>query len=163
MTDGRSEKNSSEKMDGRRVAQDGILRYTLAIASVFIIVLACLGALAHQQGKEKRRAARAVARGQEVFLRYCGPCHGPTGQGDGKFFATGLEPKPIDLSDESYLRTRTDAELFQWIREGSSAAGRSLLCPPWGKTLDEEQIRELVAFIRTLASNAKGEESAPPK
>jgi mono/diheme cytochrome c family protein len=103
-----------------------------------------------------------VARGQELFLRYCGPCHGPTGQGDGKFFATGLEPKPTDLSDESYLRIRTDAELFQWIREGSGAAGRSLLCPPWGKTLEEEQIRELVAFIRTLASGAKSEGSAPP-
>ncbi|MBI4469984.1 MAG: cytochrome c [Acidobacteria bacterium] len=125
-----------------------------AMASVLVILSASFSAGAQERGREKRQAARAVARGQELFLRYCSPCHGPAGKGDGRFFATSLNPKPTDLSHESHLRPRTDAELFRWIGEGSGPAGSSLLCPPWGNTLEEEQIRALVAFIRTLAPAA---------
>ena len=35
--------------------------------------------------------------GRAMYLRYCGACHGPNGQGDG-IAGTFMRPKPIDLT-----------------------------------------------------------------
>jgi mono/diheme cytochrome c family protein len=42
-------------------------------------------------------AADAEHPGKELYLRYCGACHGPNGEGDG-VAGTFMRPKPIDLT-----------------------------------------------------------------
>ena len=37
------------------------------------------------------------------------------------------------------------------ISEGGAAVGKSPLMAPWGGTLNDEQIEDVVAFIRSLA------------
>jgi mono/diheme cytochrome c family protein len=44
----------------------------------------------------------------------------------------------------------SDQRLQEVIREGGRGTRRSVLMPAWGNTLNEEQIRNLTAFIRTL-------------
>jgi cytochrome c553 len=44
------------------------------------------------------------------------------------------------------------------LKEGGPALGKSPLMGAWGKNLSEQQIRDLVAFLRSLAGPADGKE-----
>ena len=87
--------------------------------------------------------------GQKLFAHYCAVCHGLSGEGDG-FNAFNLNPKPRDLSDRASLQHFSDQQLFLVISQGGAERGKSNLMPPWGHTLNERQIRYVVASIRTL-------------
>lgn len=86
-----------------------------------------------------------------TYKHYCAPCHGEMGEGDGTYYSTDLTPTPRDLTDEGYMSTRSDADLFNWIKDGSAASGKSNLCSPWGHTLSEETIRNLIGYVRSLS------------
>ena len=87
--------------------------------------------------------------GRALFQHYCATCHGSEGGGDG-FNAYNLDPKPRDLAEAAFQKRSTDEELAEVIRTGGGAAGLSTGMPPWGRTLNERQIRNLVIFLRTL-------------
>ncbi len=87
--------------------------------------------------------------GRTVFLHYCAPCHGDGGHGDG-FNAYNLDPRPRDLSDPEFQVSRTDEDLIAVVRSGGGVAGLSNGMPPWGRTLNERQIHNVVVFLRTL-------------
>ena len=91
-----------------------------------------------------------VREGRALFLHYCSTCHGTEGHGDG-LNAYNLDPKPRDLADPAFQAERPDADLATVVRTGGGAAGLSTGMPPWGRTLSERQIRNLVVFLRTLA------------
>lgn len=91
-----------------------------------------------------------AARGAPLYATYCATCHGPEGNGDGPA-AAGLEPKPASHSDGTYMNTLSNEHLFKVIKEGGPAVGKSPLMAPWGGTLSDEQIRDVIAFVRTLA------------
>ncbi|MGQ3684811.1 MAG: c-type cytochrome [Candidatus Loosdrechtia sp.] len=88
---------------------------------------------------------------KKTFEYYCSPCHGAQGKGDGTFFTIDLKPKPRNLADADYTAKRTDDELMKAISGGSRAVDKSNLCPPWGGTLSEKKIKELVAYIRSFS------------
>ncbi len=92
---------------------------------------------------------RLVARAKELYLRNCAICHTETGQGEGRFFASDLEPKPTDLTRQGPQALDLDG-LQKWIREGSDGAGRSKLCPPWGDTLTTEETAALARYVFSL-------------
>ena len=87
--------------------------------------------------------------GQKLFEHYCAVCHGGSGGGDG-FNAFNLDPKPRDLSDRAAMQRFSDQQLFAVIAQGGAERGKSNLMPPWGHTLNERQIRYVVAYIRTF-------------
>ncbi len=87
--------------------------------------------------------------GREVWRHYCQSCHGETGAGDG-FNAFNLDPRPRDLADPAFQKKKGDADLADAIRRGGAGVGLSALMPPWGKTLGDRQVREVVAYVRTL-------------
>ncbi len=87
--------------------------------------------------------------GKAVFQHYCEPCHGETGRGDG-FNAYNLDPRPRDLADSEFQQARTDEDLAAVVRTGGGVAGLSNSMPPWGRTLSERQIHNLVRFLRSL-------------
>lgn len=92
-----------------------------------------------------------VAKGRKVFSRYCTPCHGDRGQGDG-YNAKNLDPKARDLTDgiEVYMAKLTNAEIYEVIELGGYGVDLSPGMPTWGKHFSEDEIWSLVAFIRTL-------------
>lgn len=89
---------------------------------------------------------------KKTFEYYCSPCHGMKGKGDGTFFTIDLKPKPRNFTDVEYMSKRTDDQLIKSITDGSKAVDKSNLCPPWGKTLTEKRIKELVVYIRSLST-----------
>ena len=88
--------------------------------------------------------------GRATFLYYCAPCHGTEGHGDG-FNAYNLDPKPRDLADPTFQAQRATEDLVAVVRSGGGVAGLSPGMPPWGRTLNERQIRNVVRFLRTIA------------
>lgn len=88
--------------------------------------------------------------GRPVYIQYCASCHGETGAGDGPVAVT-LDPKPAHHNDGDYMNPLTDAYLFKVIQQGGQAVGKSPMMAPWGGTLSDEQIRNVIAFIRSLA------------
>ena len=91
-----------------------------------------------------------VAAGKAKYAQLCAACHGATGKGDGPA-AAALNPKPRDHTDAKYMKSLKDEDIFKITKEGGPAVGKSPLMPPWGAALSEQDIRNVVAYIRTLA------------
>jgi mono/diheme cytochrome c family protein len=62
-----------------------------------------------------------------------------------------MQPKPRDHTDGAYMNKLSDAHLMKVISKGGAAVGRSPLMPPWQGTLTPKQIRDVIAYLRTLA------------
>jgi len=95
-------------------------------------------------------AAGDAKAGKTDYLMFCASCHGMSGAGDGPVAAT-LDPKPVAHNDGNVMNPLTNAYLFQVIKEGGAAVGKSQMMAPWGGVLSDAQIHNVVAFIRSLA------------
>lgn len=101
-------------------------------------------------GLPRDTADAAVVRGSIVYRTYCVLCHGTGGQGDGRA-AKLYTPRPANLTVSPF----GDAYKEMIIRGGGVSVGRSNFMPPWGDELTEEQIRDLVSFLRELRKTGK--------
>jgi mono/diheme cytochrome c family protein len=132
------------------------------ILSVLPLAVAVLAAACARKHAAPHRTAAAAApaltyearQGQAVYRHYCQTCHGEAGAGDG-FNAYNLDPHPRDLSDPVFQKAKSDADLADAIRRGGSGVGLSALMPPWGHTLSERQVTDVVAFLRSLKRVAR--------
>ena len=84
-----------------------------------------------------------------LFQELCSVCHGVGGRGDGPS-AKGLEPKPADFTNCKVMAKDSDEVLLKIIKGGGQRVGRSTVMPAWGDSLSEQQIGDLVKFIRGL-------------
>ncbi len=114
-------------------------RLVPAFAGTFLLPLIPLAA-------DKNADQKAVVRGSIVFQTYCVLCHGSGGKGDGRL-AVGKMPAPANLT-KSML---SDQQKEQIIRNGGESVGRSPFMPPWGQELSDEQIRDLLRYLKTIA------------
>lgn len=62
-------------------------------------------------------AAPDLARGEQLYAQNCAACHGATGNGKGPD-SVGLDPPPIDFTDQARARERSLFALFQVIEQG---------------------------------------------
>jgi mono/diheme cytochrome c family protein len=60
-----------------------------------------------------------------------------------------------DFSDAAAMREVDDRFLAEITKKGSSQFGRSNAMPAWGMKLTDEEIRAVVAHIRSLATPAR--------
>jgi mono/diheme cytochrome c family protein len=116
-----------------------------------VILLFVVAAVAPQSFAGKKGDPKA---GQKTYDTFCTACHGTSGRGDGPA-AVALPVKPKNLADGKYLKTLTDEYLFKVIKEGGVSVGKSGLMAPWGGQIDEQGIRNVVAYIRSLAKSGK--------
>ena len=86
--------------------------------------------------------AGAIARGMTHYRENCLPCHGAPGIEPAEFHE-GLNPSPPDI-DAPALQHDTDAELFWVIKNGIRMTGM----PAFGGNHKDEEIRDIVAFVR---------------
>lgn len=91
-----------------------------------------------------------AAEGEKLYATYCASCHGPRGGGDGPA-AAALDPKPAKHHDGTYMNALSNEHLFKVVKEGGASVGKSPLMAPWGGTLSDAQIWDVVAFMRSLA------------
>jgi mono/diheme cytochrome c family protein len=95
-------------------------------------------------------ADAAVVRGSIAFRTYCVLCHGAEGKGNGRA-SKMYTPRPADLTVSPFNDQYTE----MIIRGGGASVGRSPYMPPWGDELSDEQIRDVVAFLRELRKTGK--------
>jgi len=96
-------------------------------------------------------AAGDAAAGKEIYTSLCTRCHGERGKGDGPDGAT-LVTKPRDFTDCARMHALNDQELVTVIKEGGPALHLSKDMPPWGTALQDPQIADLVAYIRSFCA-----------
>jgi cytochrome c oxidase subunit 2 len=107
-----------------------------------------------QAGADKSLAQR----GSELFQRLgCAGCHGSNAQGSAAPIhappLVGLYGRPVPLSDGSIVRA-DDQYIHDSIMLPNKqiAAGYEPRMPPFGNVLDEEQVAQLEAYIRSLGA-----------
>lgn len=90
-------------------------------------------------------------KGKEKYMENmrCSACHGDSGKGDGPA-AFALNPKPRNYTDCAVMSKKSDAELFKVIKEGGPAVGLSPLMAPFGSQLNDKEVWDVVAFIRSI-------------
>lgn len=98
--------------------------------------------------------------GRAVFLKRCAVCHGETGDGKGR---VKLDPPARDLGDGERMSRRSDWEIYLVIRDGGKALGLSEKMLPWGNLVSEQELHDLVAFVRTLARHGADAEAGEEK
>jgi mono/diheme cytochrome c family protein len=87
----------------------------------------------------------AIFRGGLVYANYCVTCHGINADGNGRA-ARLHNPRPANLRASD----KNDAYIALIVRRGGEALGRSQSMPPWGEELTDEQIKDVVAFVRSV-------------
>ncbi len=120
-----------------------------------------IAALAGDQ-KSTDPLVQSQQRGSAVYKHYCLICHGAYGGGDG-FNASLLATPPRNFSEEAFWQTVDEKQLTAAISGGGQAVNKSVLMPAWGHTLSEQQINDVIAYLRTapeLAKQAEIEEEA---
>jgi cytochrome c oxidase cbb3-type subunit 3 len=93
--------------------------------------------------------AADAEQGKKLYGQFCSTCHGQSGKGDGPG-AAALNPKPRDHTDKEYMAKMSDEEMMKVIKNGGVSIGKSPLMPPWGASLKDDQIQDVIAYIRTL-------------
>ncbi len=83
---------------------------------------------------------------------YCTPCHGVAGNGKG-INVVAMAVQPRDHTDTREMRTRSDQDLFNAIKNGGPAVGKSVLMPAWRAILSDEEIERMVEYLRELSDS----------
>jgi len=110
-----------------------------------LLFLSLVPGLALAQAKGDAKA------GKTKYDANCIGCHGATGKGDGAA-AAALNPKPQDHTDGKVMNALTDKYLFDIIKEGGKAVQKAAIMPAANKKLTDQDISDMVAYIRSLAN-----------
>jgi len=89
--------------------------------------------------------------GKAKYESLCAGCHGKTGKGDGPA-AASLNPKPQDHTDGKTMNSLSDQYLSDIIKNGGAGMKKSPLMPAWGKTLKDQEVADVIVYIRSLAN-----------
>jgi len=89
------------------------------------------------------------------YKTYCMQCHGMEGNGMGANIRD-MSVQPRDHTDAKSMGGRTDEELFKVIKEGGLAINKSALMPPWEDTFTDQEINDLVIYLRKLCKCSHG-------
>ncbi len=135
--------------------------YTRYIGTAFILTLAVLVLFqvyifrepARIAGVEAQDKSIAVNAGQELFKKNCTLCHGDTGEGD-------IGPA---LNDMTFLKNTADDTIFSVISSGIPGTQMPAWNQSHGGPLTDQNVTQLVAFIRAWQDTAPDRSAQPLK
>ncbi len=87
--------------------------------------------------------------GKKLYKRYCRGCHGKDGRGGAHTFM----PHVHNLTKKDYIEFIPDGFLYHVIAEGGEAVGKNSYMPAWKNTLSTQEIKDVIAFIRTMPTH----------
>ena len=97
----------------------------------------------------------AVVRGDALFSQNCAVCHGASARGDGPGAASLTRP-PANLTTGHALR-HSDDDYAYWVENGIEGTDM----PAFGDKLADGEIRDVVAYVRSLQQTALLARDAP--
>ena len=123
-----------------------VQRGTILLLTLVVLSMPYLAVDAAEQGN--------LEAGKQLYQQRCSPCHGPDGKANTPT-AQALNPKPRDHTDGTYMNQLSNEHLFKVVKQGGTAVGKSPIMPPQAD-LGDQQIHDIVIFVRSLASSPKG-------
>lgn len=81
------------------------------------------------------------------WTKHCASCHGNDGKGNTK---AGKKADVKDLTDPKYQASFSDEQMFKQIKEGMKDAKGKEKMKPFGGVLSDDEIKALVAHVRTM-------------
>jgi len=121
--------------------------------SLAVVVAVLIGGGALWRVVAAPPANQDVKAGRAVYTQYCATCHGDSGRGDGPS-GGGLATKPADLTDGRLMNALPDEFLVNVIERGGASEGLAPTMPAFGAYLGAQQVRQLIAYMRTIAQPA---------
>jgi len=114
----------------------------------------------------RAQANPAALRGKEIYDVQCIACHGVHGDGNGLQAQAGmLNPRPRNFTTGVFkFRSTpsgalpTDEDLFRSISHGINQS----VMPAWSQFLNEDQRRDLVAYVKTFSARFTEEKPGEP-
>jgi copper transport protein len=97
----------------------------------------------------------AIVRGEALFSQSCAVCHGTGARGDGPDAASLTRP-PADLTT-GHAIPHSDDDYAYWIENGIEGTDM----PAFGDELEKAEIRDVIAYIRSLQKTALLARDAP--
>lgn len=87
--------------------------------------------------------------GRKLHLEHCAACHGLNGAAD--VVVMHMDEYPPDQSDPEVMQNLPDAYLYLAICRGGEGIGKTVVMSPWGDFFTHDEIRDLIAWIRTFS------------
>ena len=123
----------------------------LIVGLVFMVALVA-GFIAYRLREPTLRADAAAAQktsyttlGKQLFAASCAECHGAQ--------ATGGGSAPT-LNSKQFLSTTSDNQIHALVSSGVSGTDMPAWSLDFGGTLTDEQVRQVVTYLRSLEPNA---------
>ncbi len=114
------------------------------LAGTFLIALAGLGVRVSMADEAPSPAA------VRLYDTYCVQCHGVNRNGNG-LNSGEMAVKPRDHTDSKAMGDTPDDLLFKAIKNGGLSVSKSVLMPTWGGVLTDDEIHELVKYLRFVS------------
>ena len=94
-------------------------------------------------------AQTAPETGKEIYEQMCAGCHGTYGNGQ-EGTKSGFVPRIGTLANKEYMASVPDDYLVLIIKKGGAYMGKIAAMPAWEKRLNDDEIRSIIAHIRTF-------------
>ena len=97
----------------------------------------------------------SVPAGRDLYNAVCWVCHGRAGDGRGPAAENLVDAKPRDFTAKDFRIEGREQEVYQVISRGAAEAfhGSSYMLE-WKSTFSPQQIRDLIAYLKTFKANA---------
>jgi len=90
------------------------------------------------------------------YNTYCVQCHGINRNGKG-INSRDMSVQPRDHSDAKGMGDIPNEEIFHVIKDGGLAGNKSVLMPAWGNVMNDDEIKELGAYLRFVCKCGSGQ------
>ena len=143
---GKSGNRSEETLRHDLSRRGGSIQARRVIVLLSLIVFPSAVAFAETGKPPDPQAAR---RGAPLYQEFCQSCHGERGVGEQLSFSAYVHRQIIApaLDDSQHAWHHSDDDLTAFILNGSPRTPRM---PAWKGTLTESQVRDIVAYIKSL-------------
>ncbi|GAB4017150.1 hypothetical protein GCM10028808_47810 [Spirosoma migulaei] len=138
-------------------------QFLMKIANGFVTSLLLVATVT--TSVRSQTSPKSLADGQRLYAVNCANCHGDRAQGavkEGTEISIITErggKQPPDLTDQTWDHGSTDADFFTAVKKGIPSS----MMPPFEGRLSDVQIRNVVAYVRSLVSAQPGTTAVVPK
>lgn len=149
--------------NSERILNSYLMKQTgMNVVHVFVTSLLLVATVA--TSARSQTSPQSLADGQRLYTVNCANCHGDRAQGAVK---AGTEisiiteqggKQPPELTDRAWDHGSTDAEIFNVIKKGVP----STMMPPFEGRFSDVEIRNVVAYVRSLTSAQPASTAAAP-
>jgi mono/diheme cytochrome c family protein len=118
------------------------------MAAFLLIAVLLLASLVSAQARGNPKT------GRELYVEKCLLCHGS--QGEGWDWSKKVAKPPVPVPDLARVTPeRSDQFLFDVIKGGGEAVGKTRFMPPFEFQLSDQEVWDLVAYMRSLAGKGR--------